>query len=66
MDIHVAYSCLLGLPWIHDSGADTSTLHQRLKFVRNGKLVTIGGEQAMVVSHLSYFSYIDVDEAIGT
>ena len=66
MDIHAAYSCLLGRPWIHDVGAVTSMLHQRLKFMRNGKLVTIGGEHDMVVSHLSSFSYIDVDEAIGT
>ena len=36
-----------------------------MKFVRNGKLVTIGGEHAMVVSHLSYFSYIDADEDVG-
>ena len=52
MDIRVAYNFLLGRPWIHDAGAVTSTLYQRLKFVRHGKLVMIGGEQAMVVSHL--------------
>ena len=66
MDIRAAYSCLLGRPWIHDAGAVTSTLHQRLKFVRHGKLVMIGGEQAMVVSHLSSFSFIDADEDVGT
>ena len=46
MDIHVVYIFLLVRPWIHDAGEVTSTLHQRLKFVRNGKLVTICGEQA--------------------
>jgi hypothetical protein len=66
MDIHPAYSCLLGRPWIHEAGAVTSTLHQKLKFVKNGKLVIVGGEQAMLVSHLSSFSYIDADEAVGT
>ena len=35
MDIRAAYSFLLGRPWIHDAGAVTSTLHQRLKFVRH-------------------------------
>ncbi|XP_050889248.1 uncharacterized protein LOC127094461 [Lathyrus oleraceus] len=55
MNIHPAYSCLLGSPWIH----------QKLKFVKNGKLVVVGGEQAMLVSHLSSFSYTDVDEAGG-
>lgn len=52
MDIHPAYSCLLGHPWIHEAGEVTSTLHQRLKFVENGKLVLVGGEQTMLVSHL--------------
>lgn len=36
MDINASYSCLLGRPWIHDAGAVTSTLHQKLKFVKNG------------------------------
>ncbi|XP_050878529.1 uncharacterized protein LOC127082337 [Lathyrus oleraceus] len=56
MDIQVVYSYLLGRPWIHEIGAVTSTLHQKLKFVKNGKLVTTCGEQALVVSHLSSFS----------
>ena len=64
MDIHPTYSCLLGRPWIHEVGAVMSFLHQELKFVKNGKLVTMGGEEAMLVSHLSSFSYIDVDEVV--
>ena len=58
-------SCLLGRPWIHEAGAVMSTLHQKLKFVSHGKLVTVSGESALLVSHLSAFSYIsrnDVDE----
>jgi len=39
MDIQASYNCLLGRPWIHEAGAVTSTLHQKLKFVKNGKLV---------------------------
>lgn len=66
MDIHPAYSCLLGYSWIHEVGAVTSTLHQKLKILKNGKLVIMGGEQVMLVNHLSSFSYIDVDEAEGT
>ncbi|KAI5408849.1 hypothetical protein KIW84_054612 [Lathyrus oleraceus] len=34
MDIHPDYSCLLGRPWIQEAGAVTSTLHQKLKFLR--------------------------------
>lgn len=66
MDIHASYSCLLVRPWIHEAMAVTSTLHQRLKFVRKGKLVTICGEEALLVSHLSSFSFVDVEDEIGT
>jgi hypothetical protein len=66
MDIQAAYSCLLGRPWIHEAGAVTSTLHQKLKFVKNGKLVTVSGEEALLVSHLSAFSFISVGDVDGT
>lgn len=62
MDIVPAYSCLLGCPWIHEAGAITSTLHQKLKFVKNGQILTVNGEQAMLISHLSSFSVIEADE----
>lgn len=62
MDIVPAYSCLLGRPWIHEAGAITSTLHQKLKFVKNGQIVTVNGQQAMLISHLSSFSVIEADE----
>ena len=44
----------------------TSTLHQKLKFVKNKKLVVVGGEEALLVSHLSSFSYIDAEDEVGT
>lgn len=44
MDIHLAYSCLLGRPWIHSVGAVTSTLHRKLKFIVNVKMIIIEGE----------------------
>ncbi|KAI5424521.1 hypothetical protein KIW84_030630 [Lathyrus oleraceus] len=49
-----------------DDCAVTSTLHQKLKFVKNKKLVVVGGERALLVSHLSSFSYIDAEVEIGT
>ena len=64
MDIHPAYSCLLGHPWIHEVGAVTTTLHQKLKIVKNGKLVIVGDEKAMLVSYLSSFSYVDADKVM--
>ncbi|XP_050909053.1 uncharacterized protein LOC127122814 [Lathyrus oleraceus] len=66
MDIEAVYSCLLGQPWIHEARVITSTLHQKLKFVKNGKLVIVCGEQALVVSHLLSFSYLELKEAVGT
>jgi hypothetical protein len=66
MVIHSAYSCLLGRPWIHEAGAVTSILHQKLKFVKNGKLVIVGGEKALLVSHLSSFSYVEAKDEVGT
>ena len=66
MDIHLSYSCLLGRPLIHEAGTVTSTLHQKLKFVKNKKLVVIGGEKALLARHLSSFSYIDIEDEVGT
>ncbi|XP_050919089.1 uncharacterized protein LOC127136591 [Lathyrus oleraceus] len=45
MHIYSAYSCLLGRPWIHSVGAVTSTLHQKLKFLADDKLVIVEGEE---------------------
>ncbi|XP_050915376.1 uncharacterized protein LOC127130403 [Lathyrus oleraceus] len=66
MDIHPTYNCLLGRTWIHEAGDVTSTLHQKLKFVKNGKLVVVGGEKALLASHLSSFSYVKVEEELRT
>ena len=66
MDIQAAYSSVLGRPWNHEAGAVASALHQKLKFVKNGKLVIVGGEEGMLVSHLSAFSFIGADITDGT
>lgn len=64
MDVHPGYGCLLGRPWIHAKGAVTSTLHRKLKFITNDKMIVIGGEKDILVSHLTSFRYIDVDGEI--
>jgi hypothetical protein len=64
MDIHPAYSCLLGRPWIYAAGAVTSILHQKLKFIISDKLVTIDGEEDVLFSQLSSFRYVEVDGEI--
>ncbi|XP_050920128.1 uncharacterized protein LOC127137744 [Lathyrus oleraceus] len=55
-----------GRPWIHEADDITSTLNQKLKFFKNGKLVIIGGEKALMVSHLSSFMYVKAKEVVGT
>ncbi|XP_050877316.1 uncharacterized protein LOC127081075 [Lathyrus oleraceus] len=59
MDIYPTYSCLLGRPWIHSAGAVTSTLHQKLKFLADDKLVVVEGEEDIMVSHLASFRYVE-------
>ena len=62
MDIRQLYSCLLGLPWIHEDGAVTSTLHQMLKYPVKGKIVIVQGEEEYMVSHINSFLYVEMDE----
>ena len=47
MDIHPSYSMLLGRPWIHAAGAVPSSLHQCLKYIMNGMLVTVKAEETI-------------------
>nr|KYP37347.1 hypothetical protein KK1_041465 [Cajanus cajan] len=39
MDITPTYNCLLGHPWIHQAKVVPSTLHQKVKFMVNDKLI---------------------------
>ncbi|KAK8659039.1 hypothetical protein V6N13_029254 [Hibiscus sabdariffa] len=48
MVITPAYNCLLGRPWIHAAVAVPSTLHQKLKFVIEGRLVSVGVEEDII------------------
>jgi len=45
MDILPTYSCLLGRPWIHTAGVVPFTLHQKLKFVIDDKLIIVSREE---------------------
>lgn len=64
MNIHPIYSCLFGRPRSHSAGTITSTLHQKLKLITNDKMIMIGGEEDIPVSHLTSFRYIEVDGEI--
>ena len=62
MDITPAYSCLLGRPWIHSAGAVPSTLHQKVKFIIENKLVVVSGEEDLLVTKPTSTPYIEVAE----
>ena len=62
MDISPSYNCLLGRPWIHIVGAVPSTLHQKIKFVTKGQLVSITAEEDMIAATSSGAPYVEVDE----
>ncbi|XVF56240.1 hypothetical protein PTKIN_Ptkin06aG0102900 [Pterospermum kingtungense] len=65
MDIKPSYNCLLGRPWIHMAGAVPSTLHQKVKFVMDNKLITVCGEEQMKASVSSSSApYIDPPELV--
>jgi len=67
MDILPAYNCLLGRPWIHFTGVVLSTLHQKLKFVIDDKLIIVSGEEDFIVSGPLSSRYIETaEEALET
>ena len=62
MDINPAYNCLLGRSWIHSVGVVPSMLHERLKFVVEGQLIILSGEEDILVSCPSSTLYVEVAE----
>ena len=39
--IQSSFNLLLGRPWIHEAGAIPSSLHQKVKFIHKGCIITI-------------------------
>ncbi|XP_012488105.1 uncharacterized protein LOC105801338 [Gossypium raimondii] len=65
MDIKSSYSFLLGRPWIHAAGAVPSSLHQKLKLVSEGWVVTIDAEEDIIASVTNNAPYLETsDDAI--
>ncbi|XP_057969465.1 uncharacterized protein LOC131158617 [Malania oleifera] len=62
MDITPSYNCLLGRPWIHNTGAVASSLHQRLKFVVGNQLVYVYGETNVMITKPTSTSYVEAAE----
>lgn len=62
MDIKPVYSMLLGRSWIHSVGAIPSLLHQKIKYMIDGKLITIHEEESLLVTKNPLVLYIDANE----
>ncbi|XP_031375657.1 uncharacterized protein LOC116190138 [Punica granatum] len=58
LDIPNAFSLLLGRPWIHFAGAVPSTLHQKLKFIVEERLITVKGEEDYAIYKETAVPYI--------
>ena len=48
--IQSSFNLLLGLPWIHEVGAIPSSLHQKMKFINEGHIITIQSDKDIVTS----------------
>ncbi|XP_052883563.1 uncharacterized protein LOC128292711 [Gossypium arboreum] len=62
MDIKPSYNCLLGRPWIHSAGAIPSSLHQKLKLVLEGRLITINAEEDIIIAVSSDAPNLETDD----
>jgi len=65
MDIAPAYSYLLGRPWIHMAGAVPSSLHQKVKFRVENQMISVSGEEDIMVMQPPNAPYIEaMEEAV--
>ncbi|PKI50376.1 hypothetical protein CRG98_029232, partial [Punica granatum] len=62
LDIPNAFSLLLGRPWIHSAGAVPSSLHQRLEFIVEEKLITVKGEEDYAIYKETAVPYISIGD----
>ncbi|XP_077246134.1 uncharacterized protein LOC143886015 [Tasmannia lanceolata] len=53
LDIKTSFCLLLGRPWLHKVGVIPSTLHQKLKFIRNNRVITVKGDPEPEVGQIS-------------
>ena len=48
--IQSSFNLLLGRPWIHEMGAIPSSLHQKVKFIHEGRIITIQSDRDVITS----------------
>ncbi|KAF8407326.1 hypothetical protein HHK36_006453 [Tetracentron sinense] len=61
VDIPAAFNLLLGRPWLHSAGAVPSSLHQRLKYIKDDEVITILAENMPSIRHQSDIPFIDLE-----
>ncbi|XP_017984317.1 PREDICTED: uncharacterized protein LOC108663613 [Theobroma cacao] len=64
MDIAPSYNCLLGHPWIHMVGAIPSSLHQKVKFIVEGQLISVSAEEDILAIQPSSAPYVEAAEEV--
>ncbi|PKI61318.1 hypothetical protein CRG98_018309 [Punica granatum] len=60
LDIPNAFSLLLGRPWIHSACAIPSSLHQKLKFIIEERIITVKGEEDYTMYKETVVPYFSV------
>ncbi|XP_017976395.1 PREDICTED: uncharacterized protein LOC108661917 [Theobroma cacao] len=64
MDIVLSYNYLLGRPWIYLARAIPSSLHQKFKFIVDGKIVCVNREEDLLISKLADTPYVKAKEEV--
>lgn len=62
MNIWPPYNMLLWKPWIHYVGAIFSSLCQKIKYVIDGKVVTIFMEESLLFTRSPSVLYIEAND----
>ncbi|XP_016707028.1 uncharacterized protein [Gossypium hirsutum] len=64
MEIKSSYNCLLGRPWIHSAGVVPSSLHQKVKIVSEGRVITISAEEDIITTVTGDAPYVEIDDEV--
>ena len=48
--IQSSFNLLLGCPWIHEANAIPSSLHQKVKFIHEGRVISIQFDRDVITS----------------
>ena len=48
--IQSSFNLLLGRPWIHEAGVIPSSLHQKVKFIHEGRIIMIQSDKDIITS----------------